>query len=86
MVLKWLLRGGLEVWLVARLLDSRMFHRMVGSVHRGVERLSNRTPPPPSPPPRGAEHDLSESGLNKFVKYFKEEIRDQMKGKPPPKH
>ncbi|KAJ5390453.1 uncharacterized protein N7496_001521 [Penicillium cataractarum] len=70
----------LEVWLYGRLIRSPLFHQMVGRVHQRVEQIRHGIPPEPS------RTTLEEKGsLDKFVRYFKEEIQDQMKGKPPNK-
>ncbi|CEJ56102.1 hypothetical protein PMG11_02325 [Penicillium brasilianum] len=67
----------LEVWLYGRLIRSPLFHQMVGRVHQRVEQIRHGIPPEPS------RTTLEEKGsLDKFVRYFKEEIQDQMKGKP----
>ncbi|KAJ5174651.1 uncharacterized protein N7482_000528 [Penicillium canariense] len=67
----------LEVWLYSRLIRSPIFHQMVGRVHRRVEQIRHGIPPEES------RTKLEGSGsLDKFVRYFKEEIQDQMKGKP----
>ncbi|RAL01630.1 uncharacterized protein BO80DRAFT_444325 [Aspergillus ibericus CBS 121593] len=76
-----LLLRPLEDWLTSQLLASRSFHKMVGSIHRTVHQIKNGVPPEPrhteteEPGPRG----------DSFFEYFKEEIKDQMRGKPPKK-
>ncbi|OQE19951.1 hypothetical protein PENSTE_c014G04514 [Penicillium steckii] len=72
----------LEVWMTARLLRSPVFHQMVGKVHQRVQQVRHGVPPEPS---RTSLDDGQGLGLKKFVDYFKEEIKDQMKGKPPNK-
>ncbi|PIG80101.1 hypothetical protein AARAC_010674 [Aspergillus arachidicola] len=71
-----------EVWLTARLLASPAFHRMVGRVHQKVQHLKHGVPPEEM---GGTHRDNNGPGLSKFVEYFKEEIKDQLKGKPPNK-
>ncbi|KAJ5492952.1 hypothetical protein N7539_001698 [Penicillium diatomitis] len=70
----------LEVWLYGRLIRSPLFHQMVGRVHQRVEQIRHGIPAEPS---RTSLQDGD--SLGKFVRYFKEEIKDQMKGKPPNK-
>ncbi|OOF99778.1 hypothetical protein ASPCADRAFT_203583 [Aspergillus carbonarius ITEM 5010] len=71
----------LENWLTSRLLASRSFHKMVGVIHRRVHHLKNGVPPEV----RNTEIEKAGPGANSFYQYFKEEIRDQMRGKPPNK-
>ncbi|TQB67776.1 hypothetical protein MPDQ_004732 [Monascus purpureus] len=71
-----------EVWLVGKLLSSPTFHRMVGRVHQKVHHLKYGVPPEEM---GGTKLDNNGRGLQRFLEYFKEEIKDQMKGKPPNK-
>lgn len=71
-----------EVWLTTRLLASPTFHRLVGRVHQKVQHLKHGIPPEET---GGTKIDNHGHGLNKFIAYFKEEIKDQLKGKPPNK-
>ncbi|KAJ5105892.1 hypothetical protein NUU61_003239 [Penicillium alfredii] len=73
---------GLEIWLTSRLLQSRIFHRMVGRVHQKVQNLRQGTPREEM---GGTKLQKDESDFKQFLEYFKEELKDQMKGKPPKK-
>lgn len=72
----------LEIWLTSRLLESPAFHRMVGKVHRKVQHLKHGIPPEEM---GGTELENRGPGIKQFLEYFKEEIKDQLKGKPPNK-
>ncbi|PWY84582.1 hypothetical protein BO94DRAFT_536151 [Aspergillus sclerotioniger CBS 115572] len=54
---------------------------MVGVIHRRVRHFKNGVPPEA----RDTEIEKSGSAANSFFQYFKEEIKDQMRGKPPKK-
>lgn len=55
---------------------------MVGRVHQKVHHLKYGVPPEEM---GGTKLDNNGRGLQRFLEYFKEEIKDQMKGKPPNK-
>ncbi|GKZ34735.1 hypothetical protein AbraIFM66950_005091 [Aspergillus brasiliensis] len=74
-----LLLRPLEEWLTARLLASRSFHKMVGGIHRRVHHLKTGIP---LEEVHGPDSGKSASRLNQFFEYFKEELKDQMKGNP----
>ncbi|KAJ5861339.1 uncharacterized protein N7529_008649 [Penicillium soppii] len=80
MVLGFLIRG-FEVWLTLRLLRSPIFHRMVGRVHEKVQHIRHGVPPPPKQELGGSHHEADGFDLKKFFGHFKEEFKDQMKGK-----
>jgi len=70
-----------EPWLVERLLRTPAFHRFVERVHKSVRRIKHG-------------EDLEDMGgtkldnprdVKQFLDHFKEELRDQLRGKPPPK-
>ncbi|KAJ5103479.1 hypothetical protein N7532_004008 [Penicillium argentinense] len=82
MVWNFLLLRQLEVWLTTRLLRSPIFHQMVGRVHQRVQQVRHGIPPEPSRTRLDSDQGL---GLKRFIEYFKEEIKDQLKGKPPNK-
>ncbi|KAH1767275.1 hypothetical protein V6Z96_001795 [Aspergillus fumigatus] len=82
MVFKLFWLRTLEVWLTARLLASPTFHRMVGRVHQKVQHLRYGVPPEEM---GGTKLEKNGPGLKQFFEYFKEEIKDQLKGKPPNK-
>ncbi|KAJ5888172.1 hypothetical protein N7495_008213 [Penicillium taxi] len=70
----------LEIWLINRLLRSSAFHQMVGRVHQYVQHVRHGVPLEQS------RTSLDNPGTRtKFLEYFKEELKDQMKGKPPNK-
>ncbi|KAL1999141.1 hypothetical protein VTN02DRAFT_4993 [Thermoascus thermophilus] len=71
-----------EIWLTGRLLASPAFHRMVGRVHRKVQHIKHGIPPEEM---GGTNLDQTGPGIKKFWEYFKEEFKDQLKGKPPNK-
>ncbi|PYI10196.1 hypothetical protein BO78DRAFT_235103 [Aspergillus sclerotiicarbonarius CBS 121057] len=54
---------------------------MVGGIHRTVHHIKTGVPPEP----RHTETEKSGPSGNSFFQYFKEEIKDQMRGKPPKK-
>ncbi|KAL4897021.1 hypothetical protein BDV59DRAFT_169582 [Aspergillus ambiguus] len=72
----------LEVWLTTRLLASPSFHRLVGRMHQKIQHMRHGVPPEEM---GGTNIDKKGPGLQKFLEYFKEEIKDQFKGKPPNK-
>ncbi|CEL07987.1 hypothetical protein ASPCAL11141 [Aspergillus calidoustus] len=76
---KWFLLRTFEVWLTTRLLASPTFHRMVGRVHGRVQRFRHGTPPEEM---GGTKLDNNGPGFKQFLEYFKEELKDQAKGKP----
>ncbi|KAL4810530.1 hypothetical protein BDV18DRAFT_131211 [Aspergillus unguis] len=76
---RWLL-GGLEAWLTTRLLMSPMFHNLVRRVHGRVQRLRHGTPMEEM---GGTKQD---TGSGKFLQHFKDELKEQFKGKKPSKH
>ncbi|KAI9929072.1 hypothetical protein ASPWEDRAFT_169091 [Aspergillus wentii DTO 134E9] len=82
MVFHWFWARTFEVWLTARLLASPTFHRMVGRVHQKVQHIRHGVPPEEM---GGTKLDNNGPGLKRFFEYFREEIKDQFKGKPPPK-
>ncbi|KAJ5625794.1 hypothetical protein N7510_002103 [Penicillium lagena] len=82
MVFHFLLLRNLEIWLTTRLLRSPVFHRMVGRVHQKVQHVRHGIPPEEM---GGTRQEKNGPGLKQFFAYFKEEIRDQMKGNPPNK-
>ncbi|KAL4946160.1 hypothetical protein BDV06DRAFT_218684 [Aspergillus oleicola] len=79
---KWLFIRTFEVWLTGRLLTSPTFHRMVGRVHGKVQQLRHGIPPEEL---GGTNRDHT-GPAKQFFQYFKEEIKDQVKGKRPPKN
>ncbi|KAJ5155857.1 hypothetical protein N7492_008660 [Penicillium capsulatum] len=81
MVFKMIWLSHLEAWLTLRLLRSPVFHRMVGRVHQHVQHIRHGVPLDES------RTTLDNRGpvMKKFVQYFTEELKDQMKGKPPNK-
>ncbi|KAL5050024.1 hypothetical protein BDW71DRAFT_141398 [Aspergillus fruticulosus] len=92
----------IEVWLTTQLLRSPTFHRMVGRVHGKFQRLRHGTPPEEMGGTNidnigkaamkftcrvGVLIRYSASGPAKqFFQYFKEEIKEQLKGKKPGKN
>ncbi|OJJ85613.1 uncharacterized protein ASPGLDRAFT_56986 [Aspergillus glaucus CBS 516.65] len=78
----WFWLRTVEAWLTARLLASPSFHRMVGRVHQKVQHIRHGVPPEEM---GGTKIDKNNDGLQRFARYFKEEIKDQFKGKPPNK-
>ncbi|KAE8152717.1 hypothetical protein BDV25DRAFT_150667 [Aspergillus avenaceus] len=84
MVFRWLGLRTFEVWLTGRLLASPTFHRLVARVHQKVQHMKHGVPPEELSG-RGTHADDHGSSLKQFFGYFKEEIKDQMKGKPPNK-
>ncbi|KAJ5579471.1 uncharacterized protein N7459_005456 [Penicillium hispanicum] len=81
MVFNHLWLRGLEIWLTARLLRSPIFHQMVGRVHQRIQHYRHGIPMEES----RTSLESQGANLSKFAKYFKEEIKDQMKGNPPNK-
>jgi hypothetical protein len=55
---------------------------MVGRVHQKVQHLRHGVPPEEM---GGTKLEKNGPGLKQFFQYFKEEIKDQLKGKPPNK-
>ncbi|GKZ18738.1 hypothetical protein AbraIFM66951_009440 [Aspergillus brasiliensis] len=53
---------------------------MVGGIHRRVHHLKTGIP---LEEVHGPDSGKSASRLNQFFEYFKEELKDQMKGNPP---
>ncbi|KKK15334.1 hypothetical protein P175DRAFT_0531262 [Aspergillus ochraceoroseus IBT 24754] len=82
MVLRWFGLRAFEVWLTARLLGSPTFHRLVGRVHRKVQHIRHGVPPEEM---GGTKLENNGPGIKRFLEYFREEIKDQFKGKPPNK-
>ncbi|KAL4786180.1 hypothetical protein BJX76DRAFT_355411 [Aspergillus varians] len=80
---KWLLLRTFEVWLTTRLLTSPTFHRMVGRVHGKIQRLRHGTPPEEM---GGTNIDNGPGHAKRFLEYFREEIKEQFKGKKPPRN
>ncbi|KAL4979216.1 hypothetical protein BDW66DRAFT_148349 [Aspergillus desertorum] len=72
----------IEVWLTTQLLRSPTFHRMVGRVHGKVQRLRHGTPPEEM----GGTNIDNIGPTKQFLQYFKEEIKEQLKGKKPGKN
>ncbi|KAL3475022.1 hypothetical protein BJX99DRAFT_259782 [Aspergillus californicus] len=72
----------LEIWLTTRLLASPTFHRMVGNVHRKVQHMRHGIPPEEM---GGTKLEKNGPDLKQLFTYFKEEVKDQFKGKPPNK-
>ncbi|KAL6235745.1 hypothetical protein BDW75DRAFT_239841 [Aspergillus navahoensis] len=72
----------IEVWLTTQLLRSPTFHRMVGRVHGKVHRLRHGTPPEDM----GGTNIDNIGPAKQFFQYFKEEIKEQLKGKKPGKN
>jgi len=69
-----------EVWATARLLASPTFHRMVGRIHRKIHHLKHGA----SLEERGGTTlENNKSGFRYFLRLFQEEIKEQLKGKPP---
>ncbi|KAJ5648191.1 hypothetical protein N7490_004563 [Penicillium lividum] len=80
MVFQGLWLAELERALVSRLLQSRVWHNMVGRVYHRVQYHRHGVPMEES------RTSLSDGNqLNQFLKFFKEELKDQAKGKPPNK-
>ncbi|KAJ6096216.1 hypothetical protein N7486_006962 [Penicillium sp. IBT 16267x] len=80
MVWKGLWLAELERALVSRLLQSHHWHNMVGRIYRRVQYHRHGVPMEES------RTSLSDGNqMNRFLKYFKEELQDQAKGKPPNK-
>ncbi|PWY76627.1 hypothetical protein BO83DRAFT_425554 [Aspergillus eucalypticola CBS 122712] len=73
----------LEEWLTSRLLASRSFHKLVGGIHRKVHHLKTGVP---LEDVHGPDSGKSASKLSQFFEYFREELKDQMKGNPRNKH
>ncbi|KAL4820905.1 hypothetical protein BDW67DRAFT_180457 [Aspergillus spinulosporus] len=74
----------IEVWLTTQLLRSPGFHRMVGRVHGKVQRLRHGTP---AEEMGGNNIENTAPGpVKQFFQYFKEEIKEQLKGKKPGKN
>ncbi|KAE8556819.1 hypothetical protein TMatcc_004225 [Talaromyces marneffei ATCC 18224] len=67
-----------EAWAINRLLRSPAFHQMVRSVHRRVERARHGVPPEEM----GGTNIEETSGTKHFLRLFKEQIQDQLKGNP----
>ncbi|KAJ5267005.1 hypothetical protein N7478_009813 [Penicillium angulare] len=70
----------LERALINRLLQSPVWHGMVGRVYQRVQYFRHGVPMEES---RTSISDGNQ--LNRFIKFFKEELQDQAKGKPPNK-
>ncbi|XTI91076.1 hypothetical protein V2W45_1470931 [Cenococcum geophilum] len=69
-----------EAWAVARLLSSPSFHRTVHNVHRSIRRIRYGTP----------MEEMGGTNVERpsLLKYFKDEIKEQLKGgksKQPPR-
>ncbi|CAO1602632.1 hypothetical protein XANCAGTX0491_006236 [Xanthoria calcicola] len=74
--MRWQL-GLFEVWLTTRLLRSPAFHRMVGRIHKQVRQVRHG---PDLEEMGGTKIDGPESTTSKFLRHFKDEIRDQLRG------
>ncbi|KAJ5736081.1 hypothetical protein N7540_012707 [Penicillium herquei] len=79
MVWKALWLAELERAMISRLLQSQVWHKMVGRVYQRVQYHRHGVPMEES------RTTLSDGQFNRFLKYFKEELQDQAKGKPPNK-
>jgi len=70
-----------EAWLTARLLSSPTFHRAVQNVHRKVRQIRHGKDPEDM---GGTNIEKSgPSDAKKFLQFYIEELRDQMRGGPP---
>ncbi|KAL2868231.1 uncharacterized protein BJX67DRAFT_380052 [Aspergillus lucknowensis] len=61
---------------------SPTFHRMAQRAHQKVQHFKYGIPPEET---GGTKLENNGPGLRKFLEYFKEEVKDQLKGKPPNK-
>jgi hypothetical protein len=67
-----------EIWLTSRLLASPTFHRAVQRVHKSIQELRHGK----------ATEDmggtkLDKPGVKHFLQLFREELKDQLRKKPP---
>ncbi|KAI9877296.1 MAG: hypothetical protein M1830_004307 [Pleopsidium flavum] len=67
----------LEAWLTARLLASPGFHRAVHNVHKRIRRLRHGK----DPEDMGGTNieQTGESDTRKFIQYYIEELKDQIR-------
>ncbi|KAI0123539.1 hypothetical protein BJ170DRAFT_87010 [Xylariales sp. AK1849] len=88
--LSWVLRSFVipTEQLVERLLRSPLFHRGVRRIHRAVEDYKYGRDP--NDPLRQGEATAEPGRADGFFRYFTEELRNQLRGKPtqnvPPPH
>ncbi|BCS22742.1 uncharacterized protein APUU_30967A [Aspergillus puulaauensis] len=82
MVFNRFLLHSFEIWLTTRLLTSPIFRRMVGRVHGKVQQMRHGTPPQEM----GGTNIENTGSTQQFLKHFREELKDQFKGKKPPKN
>ncbi|KAF7945512.1 hypothetical protein EAE96_010279 [Botrytis aclada] len=75
----WL--AAFEAWAVARLLRSPTFHSAVRNVHKRLHEARHGKDPSEM---GGTNIDDPEKN-SRFVKYFKDEIKEQFWGKTPPR-
>jgi hypothetical protein len=69
-----------EVWATRRLLASPAFHRMVGRIHQKIHNLKHGVFPEER---GGTTLENNKPGFRYFLRFFQEEIKGQLKGKPP---
>ncbi|KAJ5918843.1 hypothetical protein N7454_009987 [Penicillium verhagenii] len=82
MVWKGLWLAELERALVSRLLQSHHWHNLVGRIYQRVQYHRHGVPMDES---RTSLTDAPGNQVSRFLKFFKEELQDQAKGKPPNK-
>ncbi|KAI9643200.1 hypothetical protein NHQ30_007816 [Ciborinia camelliae] len=75
----WL--AAFEAWAVARLLRSPTFHNVVRNVHKRVHEARHGK----HPSEMGGTNIDNPEKSSRFIQYFKDELKDQFWGKPPPR-